>query len=34
MRKALLCALTLAVFPAAANEPAQLANPAIDGAGT
>lgn len=30
MRKVLLCALTLAALPAVANEPAQLANPAID----
>ena len=33
MRKLLLCALSLVVFPAAANGPAQLANPAIDAGG-
>jgi hypothetical protein len=33
MRKLLLCASILVAFPAAADEPAQLANPAIDAAG-
>ena len=32
MRTLLLCALIPVVFPVAANEPAQLANPAIDSA--